>query len=158
MGKQGVVSPFSVTLPEIQSMCGLWVVNQGCPRMTFSSCPIWVVKKSCSSHLLSIWRTSRILCLIKPPVLLVPSAFLAGVGYQSFFSGHFILLVKSMLTQQIMALLSMRARVLALSPPSIGWRVIGMVIPHLVVVVLISGDESEKVSPFDSLAVSPRYP
>ena len=43
--------------------------------------------------------------------------------------------------QQIMAPLSTRAVTLALSPPSIGWRVRGMVIPHLVV-VLISGDDS----------------
>ena len=80
--------------------------------------------------------------LIRPLALLELSAFLARVGHQSFFSGHLILLAKSMSIQQIMALLSMRARVLALSPPSISWRVRGMVIPHFMVVVLICRDDS----------------
>ena len=74
-------------------------------------------------------------------MLLEPSAFLARVGRWSFSSDHFILLAKSMLMQQIMAPLSTRAKVLAGSPPFVGWRMRGMVTPLLVVVVLVSGDD-----------------
>ena len=108
--------------------------------MTFSSCPNQVAKKSCLSLLPSIWRVNQILCHIRPPALLVLSVFLASIGRLSFCSSHFILLVKSMLMQQIMAPLSTRAMILAMSPPSISRRVIGTVIPHFeVVVVLIWG-------------------
>ena len=75
-------------------------------------------------------------------MLLEPLAFLARVGRRSFSSSHFILLAKSMSMQQIMALLSMRVVILAGSPPSVGWRVRGMVTPLLAVVVLISRDDS----------------
>ena len=93
---------------------------------------------------------------IKPLELLVPLVFLASIGHQSFFSGHFIFLAKSKLTQQIMAPLSTKAMVFVLFPPSIGWRVIGMVIPHLMV-VSFSRDESEEVSLSDLLVVSSRH-
>ena len=114
--------------------------------MTFSSCPNRVAKKSCSRLLPLIWRANRILYHISPPALLELSVFLARVGCQSFFSGHFSVLAKSTLMQQIMALLSTRATILVLSPPSTSWRVRGMVIPHFVMVVLISGDKSKEVS------------
>ena len=106
--------------------------------MTFSSCPNQVVKKSCLRLLLSIQRVNQILCCTRPPVLLEPSAFLARVGRWSFSSGHFILLVRLMSMQQIMAPLSTRAVILAGSPPFVSWRIRGMVTPLLEVVVLVS--------------------
>ena len=93
---------------------------------------------------------------IKPPELFVLSTFLASVGHQSLFSSHFFFLANLVSIQQIIALLLIRAVVLALSPPPAGWRVIGMVIPHFMV-VSISGDGSEEVSPSDLLVVSPGH-
>ena len=108
VGEQGVESPSSITFPETQSIVGLYVASQGYPKITFSSHPNWVAKNSCSMLLLLIRRVSRILFLIRPLVFLELSAFLTRVDCQSFCSGHFILLVKLMSMQQIMALLSTR--------------------------------------------------
>ena len=142
-----------VTSPVVQLILGLWMVSQGCPRMIFSFSNL-VAKKSCSILFPSIRSVRRILYLIKPPELLVPSTFLASVGRQSFCSGHFISRANLRSTQQIIAPLSISAIISAVSPPSVGRAVIGMKIPLLEISGVALEGVSKEVSPFDSLVSS----
>ena len=113
-----------------------------------------VAKKSCLIFLPSIRSIKQILYLIKLPKLLVPSAFLARVGRQSFCSGHFISRAKSRLMQQIVALLSINATILVAFPPSVGLTLVGTKIPLFEIAGVALEGVSKEVSPFNSLVSS----
>ena len=110
-----------------------------------------VAKKSCSIFLPSIRSVRRILYLIKPPELLVLSAFLARVGRQSFSNGHFISHASLRSMQQIIPPLSINATISVACPLLVGWAVVGMKIPLLEISGMALEGDSKEVSPSESL-------